>query len=156
MRGRSSAGAVAVLIAACIFGAAMLVSLVTGAGVYRQVQERTEAAAAERLGLTYITAKIHSHDAEDSVRAGTFGGEDAVYLLEPLDGLTYETILYVYNGWLMELFCEEGWELKPEAGQQITEAQSLTVSEQDGLLRLSYVDGNGQSGTADVFLRSAG
>ncbi len=156
MRSRSSAGAAAVLIAACIFGAAMLVSLVTGAGVYRQVEERTEAAAAERLGLTYITAKIHGHDTEDSVRAGTFGGEDAVYLLESMDGQTYETILYVYNGWLMELFCEQGWELKPEAGQQITEAQSLTVSEQDGLLRLSYVDGNGQSGTVDVFLRSAG
>ena len=156
MKSRSSAGAVAVLIAACIFGAAMLISLVTGAGVYRQVQERTEAAAAERLGIAYITAKLHSHDTEDSIRAGTFGDGDAVYLLESMDGLTYETILYVYNGWLMELFSEQGWELKPEAGQQIAEAQSLTVSEQDGLLRLTYVDGNGQSGTAAVFLRSAG
>ena len=81
------------------------------------------------MGLTYITAKIHSYDEAGTAFAGQFGGQDAVYLLQEVDGLTYETILYVYDGWLMELLCERGWELEPQNGQTITQARSLTVEE---------------------------
>ena len=80
-----------------------------------------------------------------------------MYLLQEVDGLTYETILYVYDGWLMELLCERGWELAPENGQTITPAQSLTVEEPEkGLLRLVYTGADGKSSRADVYLRSEG
>ena len=154
MRRRSGIGAAAAVIAACIFGAALLVSLITGAGVYRQVQERVERSAARRTGLSYVTAKLHSHDVAGAVRTGSFGDTDALFLMEETEGGSYETILYIYNGWLMELLCAQGAGLGPEAGQQITEAQRLTVRTEDSLLRIAFVDGNGVSETADVFLRS--
>ncbi|MBQ3879583.1 MAG: DUF4860 domain-containing protein [Oscillospiraceae bacterium] len=156
MSRRSGAGAAAALIAACIFGAALLVSLITGAGVYRQVQDRTDRASADRLGLGYITAKIHAKDEEGAIRADTFAGADALVLTEAIGADQYETILYVYDGWLMELFCEKGWDLGPEAGQQITQAQSLRVSQDGGLVRLAYTDADGRTETADVYLRSEG
>ena len=156
MSRRSGIGTAAVLIAACVFGAAMLLSLTTGAGVYRSVQQRVDRCAEHRLGLSYITAKIHAHDAAGAVTAGSFGGEDAVYLLEQLGNTTYETILYVHNGWLMELFCEQGWELEPEDGQQITEARDLTARTEGSLLRLQYTEADGTQEAADIYIRSEG
>ena len=158
MKGRSgAAGTIAALTLTCVFGATMLMSLATGAIVYRNVTERVESASGRRVGLTYITAKIHAYDQEGQVLAGQFGGQDAVYLLQELDGEMYETILYVYEGQLMELLCEQGWELGPADGMGITGAQALEVSEPEpGLLRLSYTGADGQTETADIFLRSAG
>ena len=155
MRRQTGAGAIASLILTCVFGATLLLSLIAGAGVYRRVADRTEAGANTRVGLTYLTAKIHGYDSADAVYAGTFGGADAVYLLQDMDGLTYETILYVYDGQLRELLCEQGWEMEPEDGETITEARSLTVEEPaDGLLRLTFTDGGGTTQQADIFVRS--
>ena len=155
MRRQTGAGAIASLILTCVFGATLLLSLAACAGVYRNVAARTEQGANTRVGLTYLTAKLHGGDRADAVYAGTFGGVDAVLLLQDMDGLTYETILYVYDGQLRELLCEQGWELEPEDGEVITEAQGLTVTEPaDGLLRLVYTDGGGTTETADINIRS--
>lgn len=155
MRRQTGAGAIAALILTCVFGVTLLLSLAAGAGAYRRVSERTEQDASTRVGLTYLTAKVHGADRAGAAYAGTFGGVDAVYLLQDMDGLTYETILYVYDGSLRELLCEQGWELAPEDGEIIAEAQSLEVTEPaDGLLRLTYTDGGGAVETADIYLRS--
>lgn len=150
---RGGAGA-ASLIAACVFGAAMLLALVTGVGVYRQVLARTETAAADRLGLSYITAKVHGHDAAGAVRAGSFGGGDALFLQDSSGAAAYETVLYVHDGFLKELFREQGRELGPEAGLPIAAAQRFSVTETEGLLRLSLTDAGGKTQRADIYIRS--
>ena len=157
MRRQSGAGAMAALTLTMVFGAALLTSLAAGAVVYRRVADRVERSAGERVGLAYLTAKLHSGDEAGMARAGKLEGLDAVYLLQEVDGLTYETILYVHDGWLKELFCEEGWELGPESGQAITQARALEVSQPEpGLLRLAYTGADGLERTADVYLRSGG
>ena len=80
---------------------------------------------------------------------------DAVVLYQDIEGVSYWTILYVYDGWLRELFCQEGWPLGPEVGLPIVEAQSLVVTEPaEGLLHLVYTRADGSVDTADVYLRS--
>lgn len=154
MKGRRGAGTIAVLITACILGAALLLSLAAGAIVYRNVQDRVARAGDRRLGLGYITAKIHSHDSAGSVYAGSLGGEDAVVLPERSEDGAYETYLYVHDGWLMELFCFQGANLQPWDGQPITEAEELRVTEEDGLLVLRYTGPEGHTETARVYVRS--
>lgn len=150
-------GAVASMALSCVFGTVLLLSMASGAGVYRRVEERMERSAEERIGLTYITAKFHASDEVGGIRAGTFGGGDAMFLPEDIDGIPYETILYVYDGALRELFCEQGWEPGPEAGQAVAEAQELRVAETaPGFFRLQYTSGDGHVFTADVWMRSGG
>lgn len=157
MSRRGAAGAIASLTLACVFGVTMMLSLITGAGVYQRVQDRVDHSAADRIGLTYITARIHSADTAGAVEAGTFGSGDAIFVTEDMGGVPYETILYVYDGWLREMLCEKGWEPGPEAGQAITEAGGLVVEEtRPGLFHLEYQDSFGQLQTADVYLRSEG
>ena len=157
MRRMGGAGAVAAMVLTCVFGTSLLLALTAGAGVYRHVGARIESASRERVGLTYITAKLHAADEADGVTVEPFGGADAVRLSQTLDGAAYETILYVYGGALRELFCERANEPGPEAGQAIAGAQSLRVREaMPGLLRLEYVGADGRTTTADICLRSAG
>lgn len=154
MRQGTGKGTVAALALTCVFGATMLLSLATGAGIYRSVTGRVETASERRVGLSYITAKVHSFDEAGGVHVGYFWGQDALYLLQDYDGVTYETILYVYDGHLMELFCQAGWEQEPEAGQAITEAGELRVKQvADDLLRLTYTAA-GRTESADLYLRS--
>ena len=158
MKRRSTgAGTIAALMLACVFGVTLLLSLVTGAGVYRRVQERVDRGSARRVGLSYVTAKIHGCDESGCVRAGRFGGSDAVILSEEIGGTVYDTVLYVYDGKLMEVLFERGEDVGPENGQGITPARELTVSEtEEGLLRLSFTGGSGETEHADVYLRSGG
>lgn len=156
VRRGQGAGTIAALILALVFGMTLLLSLITGAGVYRNVEERVERASAERVGLTYISAKIHAADEAGAVEAGSFEGLDAVFLYEDMGGLEYETILYVYEGKLMELFCERGWELMPENGEEIADAESLEVEAEGKLLRLKYRGADGREERADIYLRSGG
>lgn len=157
MRRRGGAGTIAALLLCCVFGVAALLSLTAGAGIYRQVAQRTEDAGERRVGLTYLSAKVRSFDEAGKVLTGTFGGGDALYLLQDIDGLTYETILYVHDGWLKELLCERGWELEPEDGQAITQARGLEAAlTEEGLLRLAYTGGDGRTETAVLYVRSGG
>lgn len=157
MRRQGGAGTIAALLLCCVFGVAALLSLTAGAGIYRQVAQRTEDAGERRVGLTYLAAKVRGFDEAGKVLAGAFGDGDAVYLLQDIDGLTYETILYVHDGWLKELLCERGWELEPEDGQAITQARGLEAAlTEEGLLRLAYTGGDGRTETAVLYVRSGG
>ena len=157
MRHGGGAGVVASMALACVFGTILLLSMATGADVYRRVEERMEQSAAERIGLAYVAAKIHSADRAGGIRAGTFGGADAVYLPEEADGASYETILYVYDGALRELFCERDLEPNPESGQIIAAARELRVTEAaPGFLSLRYTGGDGRVSRTDIWMRSGG
>lgn len=147
---------IAALLLTCVFGVTLLLTLATGAAVYRNVQGRVEANGNRRVGLTYLSARIHGGDRKNGVFAADFDGVDAVRLVEEIDGCTYETWLYVYDGWLRELFCEPGAGLLPEDGETIAEARSLTVREEEGRFTLTYVDGSGTEETACVWVRSGG
>ena len=157
MRRQSSAGTLASLLLACVFGATLLLSLAAGAGVYRRVEGRTEESAQSRVSLSYITTKIHAYDQAGMVEAGVFGDGVAVFLYEELEGFTYETIMYVYDGYLMEMLCEKGREMPPEFGETVAPALSLTVTEpREGLLWLSLREADGQVNSAAVYVRSVG
>ena len=115
-----------------------------------------ERSARQRVGLAYITAKVHAYDRTGGVRAGRFGEVDAVFLTEELEGVAYETALYVHEGWMKEAMYEQGWTMSPEDGTAITEAQSLTAEMGDGLLTLTYIDPDGRTETAKLMIRSGG
>ncbi len=155
MKRRTGSGTIAAIILTVIFGAALLLSIASGAIVYRHVAERVETSSRQRVGLSYITAKVHSSDAYESVFAGQFGGQDAVFMTLVDGEDVYENIIYVYNRKLMELLCEDLTEFTPGDGEVISDAMALEVDvPTPGLLRLTFTDESGHAETADIYLRS--
>lgn len=162
MKTGNAAGTVAVLILTCIFGITLLMGIFAGAGVYQRVSDRAAGSAEDRVGLTYITAKLHGFDAlqpdgAPAVRTGEVAGQDALILEETIDGVAYETFLYVYDGQLREMLCLRGSEQDPAFGEAIGPARSLQIREpRTGLLQLEYTREDGRTNTACVCLRSGG
>lgn len=156
-RRRTGAGTIAALTLTLVFGLTLLLGLAAGAGVYRRVTERVEQSQEDRVGLTYLAAKLRGWDEAGQLRVGLFDGLPAVFLLQQLDGAAYETALYVHDGWLKELLYEQGWPLEPGDGEPITQAQALEAGwEREGLLHLLYTGSNGREESLFLCIRSEG
>ena len=125
---------VIVCLAALFALLAMGVTLM-GTGVYRSVADDADTNSTQRIALSYVVNQIRRLDA-GGVAVGTFGGGDALRLTETSeDGSVYVTLIYCFEGSLMELYMEEGTGLAPEDGMELLELSSLdlSVSETGGL-----------------------
>ena len=154
MKRTGGSGMIAALILACLFAVTMLLTLVMGARVYRSVQARVEDSAQGRVGLSYITAKVHGNDRAGAISVRDFGGVDAVVLEQDYDGARYVTALYVYDRQMMELFCSDLGAFTPAEGTPIAPAQGLQAEQSDGMLTLTYVDAGGAARSAYIQMRS--
>lgn len=142
MRNRSAGKIDTILIMAsfAIFAASMLLTLLFGAGIYKTIADASQDGYGERACLSYIWTKVKTGDAAGKVYAGEFCGLPALYLEEEYDGYTYITTIYAYDGWVRELFSEEGLEFLPEDGTPVIEAESLAFEQlPDGLIK-AYVN----------------
>ncbi|MCB6367056.1 DUF4860 domain-containing protein [Intestinibacillus massiliensis] len=151
-----SVGGVVVLLVCCVFAASVLLALAFGARIYRSVEGRTESGYNSRVGLSYISTKIHAYDLAGTVSVGDFDGLSALYLAEEADGERYYTILYAADGWLYELYCQDGVELAPDDGEKLLEMGALAFSLEGDTVRAVVTDAQGRSASMETFLRSGG
>lgn len=64
----------------------------------------------------------------------------ALAFREQIDGECYVTYIYCHEGWLTELFCQEGAGLSPADGERVLEAEAFEASLSGGLLTVR-IDG---------------
>ena len=146
-----------VLAIACAFAASILMVLMLGVNVYGHIQDTSNSEFNKRVCLSYITAKVHSNDSYGEVTAGVFGDVPALFLEEEFDGVKYNTIIYTYDGWLRELFCERDNSLSPDSGTPVLEIDSVSFEKvKPNLLSVEYSDVDGGGGKIFISLRSEG
>ena len=118
-----------VLIVFGIFAFSVLMVLMLGASVYRNINDISRAEQHEHTAVSYIWTKIKNFDEIDAVSIGDFGGVPAIFIDENLGGTDFRTIIYVYDGWLLEIFSEASLEFSPENGRQIVKADNMILNE---------------------------
>ena len=101
-----------------VFAACILSVLLTGAGVYRDLTQRGRDAAAQRTAGQYLATKVHQWDTAGAVEVGTFGGTSALMLHEEIDGESYVTRIYYWDGYIRELFTLADGAFSPEDGEE--------------------------------------
>jgi len=127
-----------VLIIFCVFAVSVLMVLMLGASVYRNMTEITSDGSDERTTLAYIWSKVKNSDDAQSIETGEFQGLSALYIYEEYDSVKYHTIVYYYNGWVYELFSEAELEFYPEDGIKIIKVDGLTFEDfQHGLIKVT-------------------
>lgn len=85
-----------------------------------------------RTSFAYITEKIRQFNTNESIQISDLDGHEALLLSTVSEEDTYYTYIYMYDGYLKELFIKSGTAPVPDAGQNIlplTDFQLTQVNE---------------------------
>jgi len=139
-RGRSI-DTIFVLIVFSIFAFSVLMVLMLGASVYRNINDISRDGQDERMVLSYVRTKIKNYDIAGSVYVDDFGGAPALFIDERIGDTDYVTVIYNYDGWLYELFSETSLEFSPGNGVRIAEVDNVRFDKAEhGLIKVTAGD----------------
>lgn len=124
-----------------VFAACLLAVLLTGAGAYRRLTQRDEHVYCRRTIVQYIATRVRQAESPSDVKLEPFGEEEALTIV---DRNGFVTRVYYYDGYLMELYTKEDSILNPQDGEKIMETGGLSMSMEDGMLRITAVDREGE------------
>ena len=108
-----------VLVLFCVFALSALMLVLIGSNVYRKTVRNMDDNYNTRTSLAYVTEKIHQFDETDAIEIGTLDSQNALILKTNTENQQYYTYIYMYNGYLKELFVSADSHLAPDAGQNI-------------------------------------
>lgn len=139
----------------CVFAMSVLMSLILGTRTYSAINERADETYYRRTAISYIVEKVRHNDNTDTVFISSFCDAPALEFRMDIEGESYSTYLYYYEGNICELFCETGLDLPADAGSEIIAASALSFEAVgENLLSITYTDPAGLEGSATIALRS--
>ena len=144
----------AVLLLTGIFAVSLLLVLLTGVKTYRRLTEHGRESYDRRTVAQYITTKIRQSDSEGSVSVEPFGEGSALVLRENINGISYLTRIYAYDGYLMELLSSETAEMSPSDGTKIIGLCNIDFSCENGIVTAVYTEGDGGEAKVTAMIRS--
>lgn len=137
---RSVSGLAALLLVG-VFGASILLVLLTGANLYQRVIQTDRQTGEDRIRTQFIATSVRQAPAPGSVTVEPFGDGDALVIRREIQGKVYLTRIYCYDGWLMQLFAEEQGDFDPRDGETVVPADQMTLLLEDDLLRAEFLCG---------------
>ena len=146
--------ALAVFLLFGLFAVCILSVLLTGADAYRRLAQRDQLSYDRRTAGQYLSTRVRQADRLGQVSVIDFGGTDALVFTEEIEGEDYETLVYCYDGYLRELFALADGNFLPEDGEEVLQAQSLSLSLDGQLLTAELVGPAGEAQELTLFLRS--
>ena len=140
-------GGVLVLLIFAVFAVSILLILLNGADIVQKISERDGASFERRTAAQYLTMRVRQADEANSVSVRTDNGKNVLVLAEEIERYTYETMVYCHEGYLCEMFCEQGLAQEYEFGEKILPLEELRLSADGNKLQaeLSFADGREES-----------
>ena len=125
--------------------------ILIGAGVYKKNVEAMSENHSHRIACAYISEKIRQSDVKGRVFTEEVFGQNTLVLQDEVDGVLYNTYIYNYDGWLMELYAKSDLdEIYPQSGQKILKISSFDIKEiEDAFFKVSVTL---DDGTVENFL----
>lgn len=111
----------------CVFAASALLVVLIGANVYQNTTSLMDQNFDTRTSLTYVSTKIRQNDTAGGVSIGELGGVKALVLTQEIDGESYNTWIYHYDGALWEIFAAKDSAAAPADGQKIMDVASFDM-----------------------------
>jgi hypothetical protein len=116
----------------CAFSACALLTLMTGANVYRKAVAANDTRYYERTALSYVKTRLRRGNIAGGVAIEQYGDGEALVLSEEIEGTTYKTYIYECCGALREMYTEEGIYIDPAEGSAIAPVKGLGFEIIDG------------------------
>ena len=120
-----------VMLLFAVFAASVLIVLLSGGSIYQRTNDTIMENYDERTSLSFIWSRVRNSDLAGRVFLRHYDALDitALVLQEEIGGAFYESLIYVHNGWLHELFADAEQEFFPDFGFPIMESQSLVFDD---------------------------
>ena len=154
-RQRHSISGLFTLILLLMFAFSTLSLVLLGSRIYRNGISFLNRNYTTRTAVAYVTEKIRQHDEEDCVFLSELDGIPALLLKDEIDGDTFFTYIYFYDGALRELFMRSSSDPSPDMGSRIVVLDDFSVTAspelQDTLL-IRAAGGEGHSLEASVYV----
>lgn len=144
------------LVLFAVLAVCMILVLLTGTRVYKRLTDRGQDSYEKRTVPLYIATKVRQADCAGGVMTEQSEGIDVLQLNEWIDGVSYITRIYCYDGYVRELFTAEESSFNPVAGERILPAEEVNFSLEDGCLRITVRQENGTTSEQLLTLRSVG
>jgi len=146
--------ALVVLLLFGVFAVCILSVLLTGADAYHRLAQRDQLSYDRRTAGQYLSTRVRQGDQLGNVAVGSFEGVDVLVLSEEIEGETYETLVYCYDGYLRELFAAAEGDFLPEDGEKVLEAQSMLLQKDGQTLTVELTGPVGEVQELTLCLRS--
>lgn len=139
----------------CVFAASSVLLILFGVDIYKKTVHQMDTNYTSRTSIAYITEKIRQSDTANSILITTQDDIQVLMLTNNIDGITYATSLYEYDGYLYELFARTDIELPLDAGQPVMELQQLSFSQiSPNILEIRFTDSTAKEQTIYVSMHS--
>ena len=132
-----------------VFALAALFVAVMGAQVYQHNAEKMQANFDTRTSILYMAEKIRQTPSGNFVKKD-LAGNDALVLIEDIDGTIYESWIYVYDNTLFEVMIEQDTTLSPGNGQAIMTLNSMSIEEKSNLLNITIENSQGRKESLSI------
>ena len=126
-----------VLMIFCVFAVSVFLVLILSGSTYQNMNDISREGQNERIVLSYIRTKTRNID---NVAVSYFNDVSMLELVEVFGTRTFVTMIYLYDGWVRELFHEQGNAFQPGDGVPIMEVSSLDFTLIDGGLIRVFTD----------------
>lgn len=140
----------------CVFAVLALFVVVLGANVYKGISVDMTQNYDARTSVAYLSEKIRQNDMQGGISIGTIDGADALVLKQEADGQTYETWVYVKDGWLSEVTIASGTDVTQIAGEHVMELSTMDISMDGKLFDISVEDMSGNRYTGTLYGKTDG
>ena len=139
-----------------LFLLSALTVIAIGANIYKKNVAQTSENYAQRVSIAYVTEKVRQSDKEGNVFVEELFGQNVLVFQQTVKGDLYNTYIYSYDGYLMELFARADLNnFYPQTGQKILRIHSFDVEKRnDHLLSATVTEEDGSSETVFIAIHS--
>ncbi|MCR5775794.1 MAG: DUF4860 domain-containing protein [Lachnospiraceae bacterium] len=140
-----------------VFTLSVLCFVAFSAKLYKNIVHQSESSMDTDIAARYMIEKFRSHDELGSIKIADFKGHEAVRLENRVKDELYITYIYVYDGYLREIYAPES-ELdnyEEDSGTEILEIKDMSTEMiSDNLVRFSFVSADDKVSEAVVSIKS--
>lgn len=114
-----------------LFSATGIGVVLIGSRVYSSCATQLEETYTSRTALSYVSEKVRQADVSEAIALVNPSGfpDNALVIHETVNGDSYDTFIYFYDGALRELLVKHGAEITPQQGTAIVSLRSFTIEE---------------------------
>lgn len=140
-----------------VFTLSVLCFVAFSVKLYKNIVRQSESSMDADIAARYMIEKFRSHDELGNIKIDDFEGHDAVRLENLVKDVPYITYIYVYDGYLREIYAPESDLDKygEDSGTEILEIKEMSTEMiSDNLVKFVFVSKDDKISEAVVSIKS--